>query len=148
MDKKLDKTSEDFSSAEKLAMKQRAAELKAEARLFKSREEGEQDVLKAIAETSGTDHAIGERLHEIIKASAPHLVPKTWYGMPAYANKDGKVVCFFRPAQKFQERYLTFGFNQDAKLDEGSMWPTSYALTELTASVEKEIAGLVKKAVG
>jgi uncharacterized protein YdhG (YjbR/CyaY superfamily) len=141
------KTFEGFTAEERAAMKDRARELKAEARAAKGREAGERAVLEKIAEMQGTDRAMAERLHEIIKASAPSLSPKTWYGMPAYANQDGNVVCYFTAAQKFNSRYATFGFNDDAHLDEGHMWPTSFALTELTAADEKKIAALVKKAV-
>jgi uncharacterized protein YdhG (YjbR/CyaY superfamily) len=111
----------------------------------KAKTDGEADVVAAIAAMAEPDRAMGKKLHVIIKANAPDLLPKTWYGMPAYA-KDGKVVCFFRDRQKFKERYMTFGFNDGANLDEGSMWPTYYALTELTASEEAKIAELVKKA--
>jgi uncharacterized protein YdhG (YjbR/CyaY superfamily) len=141
------KTSGGFTAEERAAMKERARELKAEARASKDREAGERDVLGKIAEMPEADRAIAERIHSIVKASAPDLSPKTWYGMPAYANKDGKVVCFFTPADKFKERYATFGFNADANLDEGSMWPTSFALTKLTAADAKRIAALVKRAV-
>lgn len=109
--------------------------------------DGENAVLAKIAEMPEPDRAIGERLHAIIKANAPALSPKTWYGMPAYANKDGKVVCFFRDTQKFKERYMTLGFNEEANLDEGAMWPIAFALKELTAAEEAKIAALVKKAV-
>jgi uncharacterized protein YdhG (YjbR/CyaY superfamily) len=135
-----------FTAEERAAAKERAKELKAEARRGSDKAAGENDVLAKIAEMQGTDRAMAERLHAIIKASAPSLSPKTWYGMPAYA-KDGKVVCFFTPAQKFNSRYATFGFNDTANLDEGAMWPTSFALKELTAAGEKKIAALVKKAV-
>ncbi len=141
------KNSKGFSDDEKAAMKERAKELKAEARANKDRAEGESDVLAKIAELQGSDRAIAQRIHEIIKASAPALSPKTWYGMPAYANKDGKIVCFFTAASKFNSRYATLGFNDDANLDEGAMWPTSFALKELTAAGEAKIAALVKKAV-
>ena len=135
-----------FSDEERIAMKERAQELKAEARANKNRADGERDVLAKIAEMQGSDRAMAERLHAIITASAPALSPKTWYGMPAYA-KDGKVVCYFQSADKFKSRYATFGFSDEANLDEGSMWPTSWALTKLTAADEKKIAALVKKAV-
>lgn len=135
-----------FTDAERAAMKERAQELKAEARADKKREEGESALLAKIAEMEGTDRAMAERLHEIITATAPALLPKTWYGMPAYAD-NGKVVCFFQSAQKFNARYATLGFNDTANLDEGAMWPTSFALKELTPAVEEEIAALVKKAV-
>jgi len=132
---------EGFTAEEKAAMKARARELKAN-------EDGESAVRAAIAAMSPQDRAIAKRLHELIKAAAPDLVPKTWYGMPAYATKDGKVVCFFRNAGKFKERYAMFGFNDTAKLDEGSMWPVAFALTKLTAADEAKIRALVKKAVG
>ena len=140
------KTSKGFTAEERAAMKERALELKAEARANKNKAAGESDVLAAIAKMPGPDRAIAKRLHAIIKASAPTLWPKTWYGMPAYA-KDGKVVCFFRDADKFKERYAMFGFNDAANLDKGAMWPVAFALTELTAADEKKIAALVKKAV-
>jgi uncharacterized protein YdhG (YjbR/CyaY superfamily) len=135
-----------FTDEERAAMKERAQELKAEARANKSRADGERDVLAKIAEMPEPERAMAERLHAIIKASAPALSPKTWYGMPAYA-KDGKVVCFFQSAHKFNARYATFGFNDTANLDEGAMWATSYALKELTAEEEARIGALVKKAV-
>jgi uncharacterized protein YdhG (YjbR/CyaY superfamily) len=141
------KTSEGFTDDERAAVKERARELKAEARRGpRAKADGESDVLAKIAEMPEADRAMAERLHAIIKASAPALAPKTWYGMPAYA-KDGKVVCFFQSAQKFQARYATFGFSDEANLDEGAMWPTSFALKELTADDEARIAALVKKAV-
>ncbi len=140
------KAAEGFTSEERAAMKERAKELKAEARASKDKAAGEADVLAKIAEMSGSDRAMAEGLHAIIKASAPDLTPKTWYGMPAYA-REGKVVCFFKPAEKFNSRYATFGFEEAANLDEGAMWPTSYALTELTPAGEAKIAALVKKAV-
>jgi len=127
-------------------MKERAKELKAEARANKDKAEGESDVLAKIAEMPEPDRAMAERLHAIIKASAPALSPRTWYGMPAYA-KDGKVVCFFQSAQKFKTRYATFGFSDEANLDEGAMWPTAFALTGLTAADEARIGALVKKAM-
>ena len=136
------KKSEGFTAKERAAMKERAKELKAEAQ----KAEGESDVLAKIAEMQGPDRAMAERLHEIVKASAPALSPKTWYGMPAYA-KDGKVVCFFQSAQKFNSRYATLGFSDKANLDEGAMWPTSFALKELSATEEAEIGALVKRAV-
>ncbi len=140
------KTSKGFTDVEKAAMKARAQELKAEARANKDRAFGESAVLAAIAEMRGSDRTMAKRIHEIIKASAPALSPKTWYGMPAYA-KDDKVVCFFQSAQKFKARYATFGFNDTANLDEGAMWPTAFALKELTAAEEAKIGALVKKAV-
>jgi uncharacterized protein YdhG (YjbR/CyaY superfamily) len=136
-----------FTADERAAMKERAKELKAEARASKSRAEGERALLAKIAEMPEPDRAMAERLHAIVTASAPALAPKTWYGMPAYANDDGKVVCYFTPASKFDSRYATFGFNDDAHLDDGAMWPTSFALTEMTADVEDKLAALVKKAV-
>jgi len=139
-------TSAGFTADERAAMKERAKELKAEARATKDNAAGEHDVLAKIAEMPEPDRAMGERLHAIITASAPSLSPKTWYGMPAYA-KDGKVVCYFTPASKFNSRYATLGFNDDANLDEGTMWSTSFALTKLTAENEARIGALVKKAV-
>jgi len=136
-----------FTDEERAAMKERAKELKAEARADKEKAEGESALLEKIAEMPESDRVMGERIHAIIKANAPTLLPKTWYGMPAYANKDGKVVCFFQSAQKFNARYATFGFNDVANLDEGVMWPTSFALKGLTAAEEAKIAALVKKAV-
>src|SRR5947209_5870802 len=130
-----------FTAEEKAAMRARARELKAA-------EDGESAVRAALAAMAPHDRAIGKRLHALVKASAPDLSPKTWYGMPAYANKDGKVVFFFRNATKFKERYAMFGFNDSAKLDEGSMWPIAFALTKLTAANEAKIRALVKKAVG
>jgi uncharacterized protein YdhG (YjbR/CyaY superfamily) len=141
------KSTPQFTDEERAAMKERAKELKAEARANKNKAEGESDVLAAIAEMPEQDRAMAERLHAIVKASAPDLAPKTWYGMPAYANKDGKVVCFFQSAHKFNSRYATFGFNDVANLDEGTMWPTSFALKGLTTTEEERIATLVKKAV-
>jgi uncharacterized protein YdhG (YjbR/CyaY superfamily) len=142
------KKSKGFTDEERAAMKERAQELKADARRAPrgDRADGERAVLAKIAEMQGPDRAMAERLHAIIKASAPTLSPKTWYGMPAYA-KDGKVVCFFQSAQKFNSRYATFGFNDDANLDEGAMWPTSFALKALTPAEEAKISALVKKAV-
>jgi uncharacterized protein YdhG (YjbR/CyaY superfamily) len=143
-----EKKSSGFTDEERAAMKERAQELKAESRRGRGKDkaDGESDVLAKIAEMPGPDRSMAERLHAIIKASAPALSPKTWYGMPAYA-KDGKVVCYFTPASKFNSRYATFGFNDDANLDEGAMWPTSFALKELTATEEATISALVKKAV-
>ena len=140
------KATQKFTDEERAAMKERAKELKAEERANKNRAAGESDVLAKIAEMSEPDRTMGERLHAIIKTSAPALSPKTWYGMPAYA-KDGKVVCFFQSAQKFNSRYATLGFSDKANLDEGAMWPTSFALKELTAAEEARIGALVKKAV-
>jgi len=141
----IDKPAKGFTSEERAAMKNRAQELKAEARANKDKAEGENAVLAAIAAMQEPDRSMAGRLHEIVKASAPALAPKTWYGMPAYAL-DGKVVCFFQSAQKFNTRYATFGFNDTAKLDEGSLWPVAFALKELTAVEEARISGLVKKA--
>jgi uncharacterized protein YdhG (YjbR/CyaY superfamily) len=141
------KSSEGFTAEEKDAMKERAKELKAEARAKKDRAAGEKDLLAKIAEMKGSDRTMAKRIHEIVTASAPYLMPKTWYGMPAYANEDGKVVCFFQSAGKFNARYATFGFNDTANLDSGDMWPISFALKKLTATDEKKIAALVKKAV-
>ncbi|MFZ1880209.1 MAG: DUF1801 domain-containing protein [Gaiellaceae bacterium] len=138
--KKSAKGSEGFTAEEKAAMKARARELK-------EKTDGETAVRAAIAGMAPKDRAIAKRLHELIKAAAPDLSPKTWYGMPAYAGKDGKVVCFFRDAGKFKERYAMLGFNDRAKLDAGSMWPVAFALTELTAADETKIRALVKKAV-
>ena len=135
-----------FTDEERAAMKDRAQELKAEARAKKNKADGESDLLAKIAEMPEPDRALGERLHAIIKGSAPALAPRLWYGMPAYA-KDGKVVCFFQSAQKFNARYATFGFLHEANLDEGGMWPTAFALKELTAAEEARIGALVKKAV-
>jgi uncharacterized protein YdhG (YjbR/CyaY superfamily) len=134
------KASKGFTAEEKAAMRARAKELKAAT-------EGEEAVTAALKEMSPADRAIGKRIHEIVKDAAPVLTPKTWYGMPAYANKEGKVVCFFRNAGKFKTRYATFGFSDNANLDDGEMWPTDFALTKLTPAVEKRIVALVKRAV-
>jgi uncharacterized protein YdhG (YjbR/CyaY superfamily) len=135
-------TSERFTAEERTAMKERARELKAESK----KADGEQALLAKVAEMKGSDRAMATRLHELITAAAPSLAPKTWYGMPAYA-KDGKILCFFQSAGKFGARYATFGFSDEANLDQGAMWPTSFALTELTPAEEKKIVALVKKAV-
>jgi len=135
-----------FTAEERAAMQERARELKAASRSRGSKADGETDLLGKIAEMPGPDRAMAKRLHAVITASAPMLQPKTWYGMPAYA-RDGKVVCFFQAADKFKSRYATFGFSDEATLDEGAMWPTSFALKELTAADEARIAALVKKAV-
>ena len=140
------KASKGFTAEEQAAMRERAKELKAEARMNKNRAEGEKALFEKIAEMEGADRAMAEKLHEIITTCAPELLPKTWYGMPAYA-KEGKVVCFFQSAKKFDSRYATFGFNDTANLDEGAMWPTSFALKELTEAEEKRIEALVKRAV-
>jgi uncharacterized protein YdhG (YjbR/CyaY superfamily) len=131
-----------FTAEERAAMKERARELKAE----KNKADMESELLAKIAEMQGPDRAMAERIHAIVTAAAPGLTPKTWYGMPAYA-KDGKVVCFFQSAEKFNARYATFGFSDEANLDKGGMWPTAFALTELTAAEESKITALVKKAV-
>jgi len=145
---KTGKTATGFTDEERAAMKERAQELKAAARRSPraDKADGERDVLAKIAEMAEPDRAMAERLHALIKASAPALSPRTWYGMPAYA-RDGKVVCFFQGAQKFKSRYATLGFSDEANLDDGAMWPTAFALTELTAADEARIAALVKKAV-
>jgi uncharacterized protein YdhG (YjbR/CyaY superfamily) len=140
-------TSKGLSAEERAAVRERAKELRTEERASRSREAGEQAVLEKIAEMPKPDRSMAERIHAIVTATGPDLWPKTWYGMPAYATKDGKVVCFFTPASKFKERYATFGFNAEANLDDGNMWPTSFALTKLTAAEEKRIAALVKKAM-
>lgn len=136
-----------FSDEEKAAMKERALELAAEARVNKNRDEGEKAVFAAIAKMPEPDRSMAKRIHEIVMGTAPELLPKTWYGMPAYANRDGKVVCFFQAASKFKYRYATLGFQEDAHLDEGAMWPTSFAITKLTRAEEEKIAALIKKAV-
>jgi uncharacterized protein YdhG (YjbR/CyaY superfamily) len=134
-----------FSDDEKAAMKERAKEQKAAARRGKDAAEGESDLLAKIAEMPDSDRVMAERIHALVKAAAPDLSPKTWYGMPAYA-KDGKIVCFFKSADKFKSRYATFGFEEEANLDDGTMWSTSFALKKLTSADEKRIAELVKKA--
>jgi uncharacterized protein YdhG (YjbR/CyaY superfamily) len=139
-------TSEGFTAEERAAMKERAKELKAEARANKNKAQGESDLLAKIAEMSEPDRAMAERLHAIVTASAPELSPKTWYGMPAYA-KDGTVVCFFTAASKFNTRYATLGFNDMATLDDDAMWPTSFALTALTVTGEERSGALVQQAV-
>ena len=136
------KKSKGFTAEERAAMKERAKELKAEA----ERADGEGALLAKIAEMKGNDRAMAKRLHAIVKATAPDLTPKTWYGMPAYA-RDGKVVCFFKSAEKFKSRYATLGFGEEANLDDGAMWPTDFALKKLTDTEEKKIVALVKKAV-
>jgi len=141
--KKETKNSTGLTAEEKAAMKETLKERKAAA----SKEEAEQAVLEKIAEMKGSDHTMAKRIHEIIKAGAPGLSPKTWYGMPAYANEDGKVICFFQAAGKFNARYATFGFQPDAELDDGNMWATSFALIKLTQVEENKIVALVKKAV-
>jgi hypothetical protein len=136
------KASQLLSAEERAAMKETVKERRAAG----GKEEGESALQAKIAEMKGSDRAMAKRIHAIVTTSAPNLAPKTWYGMPAYANEDGKVVCFFTPAEKFKERYATFGFNASANLDAGTMWPTSWALTKLTPADEKKIAALVKKA--
>ena len=138
------KSSSGFTTEERAAMKERVRELKN----AKRGADGEKDVLAAIAKLSQPERSLCERLHKVIRNAAPHLLPKTWYGMPAYANADEKVVVFFKPASKFKDRYLTLGFNDAAKLDDGAIWPTSFALLKLTATEEKQIATLVKKSAG
>jgi uncharacterized protein YdhG (YjbR/CyaY superfamily) len=140
--KRTGKSSKGFTAEERAAMKERAAELKAEAQ----KADGEKILLAKVAEMKGKDKTMAKKIHAIVRANAPDLTPKTWYGMPAYANADGKVVCFFQDAAKFGSRYATFGFNDSANLDAGAMWPTSFALKDLTAAEEKKIAALVKKA--
>ena len=139
--------SETFTAEERAAMKARVRELKAEARANRNKADGERDVLAAIAAMKGSDRSIAKRLHAIVTATAPDLWPKTWYGMPAYA-KDGKVVCFFQAAAKFKTRYSTLGFSDEARLDDGKMWPTSWAITGLTTADEQQIAKLIKRAAG
>jgi len=141
------KPTQGFTDQEKAAMKERVKELKAEAKASKNKDEGEKAVRAAISAMEEPDRSMAARVHEIIKANAPTLTPKTWYGMPAYSDEDGNVICFFQNAQKFKARYATLGFNDHAKLDEGSMWPTAFALKELNTTVEAKIVALLKKAV-
>lgn len=141
-----DREVQGFTAEEKAAMKERAKELKAEARAKQSREQGESDVLEKIAEMEGADRTMAKRLHAIVTATAPDLMPRTWYGMPAY-SLDDKVLCFFQSAGKFKARYATLGFNDVANLDDGAMWPTAFALKKLTANEEKKIVALLEKAV-
>jgi uncharacterized protein YdhG (YjbR/CyaY superfamily) len=143
-----DTTAVGWTDEERAAMKEHARELKAAKRRGAARADGEQDVLAKIAEMPDSDRAMAEAIHAIVKASAPDLSPRTWYGMPAYSDAEGKVVCFFTPAAKFKERYASFGFNSAARLDDGTMWPTSWALTEITPADEARITDLVKKAAG
>ncbi len=138
-------TSGEFSDMEKALMKERAKELKAEARVSRDRAIGEQNVMEAIAAMTGPDREMAEKIHELVKTHAPHLAPKMWYGMPAYA-KDGKVICFFQSSAKFKVRYSTFGFQPDANLDRGNLWPVAYAVTQIGAAEEAEIIALVKRA--
>ena len=144
---KTDTTSKGFTDDEKAAMKARAQELKAEARAGKDRAEGEKAILAAISAMKEPDRSMGKRIHELVTAAAPSLMPKTWYGMPAYADADGKVICFFQAAGKFNGRYATLGFQPDAKLDDGNMWAAAFALLKLTAAEDAKITALVKKAV-
>ncbi|WP_404383228.1 DUF1801 domain-containing protein [Knoellia locipacati] len=137
-----------FSADERAAMKERAKELRAEAKGAKDRAKGEADLLSKIEEMPDADRALAETIHAIVTKHAPELLPRTWYGMPAYADANGKAVCFFKAASKFGSRYAELGFNEEARLDDGSMWPTAYAITRLTSADEKHIATLVKKAVG
>jgi len=140
-------TASGFTAEERAAMKERAAELRAEGKKGAKKADGLQAVLDRIAEMAPEDRALAERVHATVTANAPDLSPKTWYGMPAYANRDGKIVCFFQSAAKFDSRYATFGFEEDANLDDGTMWPTAFALTELTDDDAARIGALVKKAV-
>jgi uncharacterized protein YdhG (YjbR/CyaY superfamily) len=140
--------SDGLSAAERAAVKERAAELRAQAKATDKREAGLRDVLAAIAKLDGSDQELATRIHEIVTEAAPTLVPKTYYGMPGWANADGKIVCFFQPASKFKVRYGTFAFEQPAQLDDGTMWPTAWALLEMSPDHEKAIAALVKRAVG
>lgn len=139
--------SKGWTDVEKAAMRERAKEMKAEARMSKNKEEGEKAVLAAIAAMKEPDRSLAKRIHEIVKANAPTLMPKTWYGMPAYASADGKVICFFQAASKYSVRYCTFGFQPDANLDDGNMWAAGFALIKLTSTEEAKITALVKKAV-
>lgn len=148
MTKATDKQAKGFTDDERAAMKERALELKAEERANKNKAAGEQILLAAIVKMPEPDRSMAKRIHDIVKITAPDLFPKTWYGMPAYANRDGKIVCFFQAASKFKYRYATLGFQEDAHLDEGSMWPTSFALKKLTATEEAKIISLIKKALG
>jgi uncharacterized protein YdhG (YjbR/CyaY superfamily) len=146
--KKTTQSAEGFSAEEKAAMKERAQELKAEARAGKNRAEGEKAIFAALAAMKDpNDRSMGKRIHELVTAAAPGLMPKTWYGMPAYANAEGKVICFFQGASKFGVRYATFGFQPDAMIDDGNMWAASFALIKLTSAEEAKITALVKKAV-
>jgi uncharacterized protein YdhG (YjbR/CyaY superfamily) len=135
--------SKGFTAEEKAAMKERAQELKAE----KNKADGEKTLLAKVAQMKGKDRVLAERIHEIVKTTAPSLVPRTWYGMPAWANENGNVVCYFQDAAKFKSRYATVGFSDQAKIDAGAMWPTCFAVTDLTPAEEKKLAALVKKAV-
>jgi uncharacterized protein YdhG (YjbR/CyaY superfamily) len=140
-------SSDGFSEAERAAMKERAQELKAQGRSGQKKADNERAVLEAIAEMPDADRALAERIHALVNANAPQLLSKTWYGMPAYANNDGKVVCFFQGASKFDARYATLGFNDAATLDDGPMWPVTFAIVEWTPAVEKKVEALIKAAV-
>ena len=146
--KKTKPTSDGFNAEERAAMKERAAELRAEGRQGQKQADGLQAVLDRIAQMAPEDRALAERVHIAVTATAPQLAPKTWYGMPAYANQDGKVVVYFQDAGKFKSRYSTLGFNDDASLDDGDIWPTSYAITRWSPAVEKQVVELVRAAVG
>ncbi len=146
--KKTAKSSSPFSGAEREAMQAKVKEEKAARRKGASKADGEADLLAKIAEMDGKDRSLAEKIHAIVMANAPALTPKTWYGMPAWANDEGKVVCFFQSASKFKVRYATFGFNEAARIDEGDLWATSFAVTQLGAAEEEKIAALVRKAVG
>jgi uncharacterized protein YdhG (YjbR/CyaY superfamily) len=139
--------SDGFSAAERAAIKERAKELKAQGRGGQKKADNEQAVLDAIAEMPEGDRALAERIHALVNSKAPDLLPKTWYGMPAYANDEGKVVCFFQGASKFDARYATFGFNDAAKLDDGAMWPVAFAIVEWKPAVEKSVGAAIKAAV-
>jgi len=145
--KKATQKTKGWTDVEKAAMRERAKEMKAEARMSKNREDGEKAVFAAIAQMKEPDRSMAKRIHEIVTDSAPDLMPKTWYGMPAYANADGRVICFFQAASKYSVRYSTFGFQHDANLDEGNMWAAGFALIKLTPAEEAKIVALVKKAV-
>lgn len=145
--KKVTEKTKVWSDEEKAAMRERAKEMKAEARASKNRDDGEKMILAAIAKMPEPDRSMAKRIHEIVTKNAPNLMPKTWYGMPAYADQDGKVICFFQAASKFSVRYSTFGFQPDARLDDGNMWAASFALIKLTSAEESKIATLVKKSV-
>lgn len=146
--KSASKSTAGFSDAEKQAMKDRAKELKAEAKRGNDRAKGEAAVQEAISEMAKEDAALATKIHSIVSKAAPDLMPKTWYGMPAYANGDGKVVCFFKSASKFETRYCEFGFNEVAALDDGSMWPTAFAVTKVTGPIEQQLRALVTRAIG
>ncbi len=143
----VNRKSDGFTAEERAAMKERSQELKAAARAKNAKEDGERDVLAKIADMAEADRAIAERVHAIVTAGAPDLSPRTWYGMPAYA-KDGQVLCFFKPAEKFKTRYATFGFSDRANLDDGAMWPVEFALKDLTGTEEAKIGALIRKALG